>query len=263
MAPRTQLADLQRRPEASRTGVYILVGMDSDNSTREVVYIGEGDNIFTRLQKHDTDQVKDFWNDVVLFVSKDDNLTKAHARYLEAQLIKRALNAKQALVINQQAGPGGNLPEADIAEMEEMLEHMYLLLGILGVRAFHAPRVVRGETKSNKRAPKFEYTIAGLTAHCHLQDGEFVVLAGSYARTEVGESLPPAGRAERTELLESGVLEQTPKGLRFTQDYPFKSPSAAGRIIAGFPVNGRLAWRHVGTGKTFGEWEQSQLEVTD
>lgn len=32
---------------------------------------------------------KDFWNHAVLITSADDNITKAHARYLEARLIAR------------------------------------------------------------------------------------------------------------------------------------------------------------------------------
>lgn len=50
MAPRTQLAELQKRVEASRTGVYILVGPDSANPGRETIYIGEGDNAFLELK---------------------------------------------------------------------------------------------------------------------------------------------------------------------------------------------------------------------
>jgi hypothetical protein len=58
VAPRSQLADLAKRPEVKRTGVYFLVGPDPENPLRDKVYIGEGDNLLTRLPigRHTTGQ---------------------------------------------------------------------------------------------------------------------------------------------------------------------------------------------------------------
>ncbi|MCC9601004.1 hypothetical protein LOC67_10650 [Stieleria sp. JC731] len=49
VAPRTKLADLAKREEIVRTGVYILAGPDPENPSGEIVYIGEGDSVFKRL----------------------------------------------------------------------------------------------------------------------------------------------------------------------------------------------------------------------
>ncbi len=49
VSPRTKLAELAKREEITRTGVYILAGPDPENPMGEVVYIGEGDNVFKRL----------------------------------------------------------------------------------------------------------------------------------------------------------------------------------------------------------------------
>ena len=49
VAPRAMLADLAKREEVKRTGVYCLLGPDPENPTRDSIYIGEGDNVFKRL----------------------------------------------------------------------------------------------------------------------------------------------------------------------------------------------------------------------
>lgn len=50
--PRSRLAELIKRPECSRTGVYFLVGPDPDNAARSLVYIGESDDVASRLKQH-------------------------------------------------------------------------------------------------------------------------------------------------------------------------------------------------------------------
>lgn len=87
VASRTALPELVQRDEASRTGVYLLVGPDPSNASRNQVYVGEGDQIRTRLTSHDSDETKDFFTRAVFVVSKDENLTKAHGRYLESRII--------------------------------------------------------------------------------------------------------------------------------------------------------------------------------
>jgi hypothetical protein len=44
-APRSDLAQLLKRQEARRTGVYLLIGDDPDSLGGLLAYIGEGDDI--------------------------------------------------------------------------------------------------------------------------------------------------------------------------------------------------------------------------
>jgi len=78
--PRSELDGVLGRDEAAKSGVYFLTGTDSE-SGKSAVYIGEAESIRDRLRGH---LDKDFWNHVVFFISKDENLTKAHVRYLES-----------------------------------------------------------------------------------------------------------------------------------------------------------------------------------
>jgi len=73
--PRSRLKELGEWPEASRPGVYILFEKQS-GETGDRAYVGESENVNRRLKDHLRE--KDFWNEVVFFTSKDDNLTKSH-----------------------------------------------------------------------------------------------------------------------------------------------------------------------------------------
>ena len=51
-ASRSDVAELLRRDEASRTGVYLLLGEDSDASSGTQCYVGETDSIADRIKQH-------------------------------------------------------------------------------------------------------------------------------------------------------------------------------------------------------------------
>ncbi len=261
MVPRVGLEALSRRPEARRTGVYVLVGDDADHPARRAVYIGEGDDVFTRIRKHD--DAKDFWDQVVLFVSKDENLTKAHVRYVEARLISLAQTSRRATVMNGTEPEAGRLPEADQAEMEEFVEHIRMLASTLGVTVFDTtPLPSAGAGAASSSDVKLTFSGKGYAATAMLRGTQFVVLADSVARTEEAPSLGASSRALRAELLDAGVLKATATGYVFTQDHAFDSPSGAAQAINGANVNGRTSWR-LADGRTLKEWQDEQLGEAD
>jgi hypothetical protein len=71
-----------------------------------------------------------------LFTSKDQNLNKAHVRYLESRLVRLAHEAGRAEVDNANAPNAPSLSEAKAAEMDAFLDEMLVLLPVLDVRAF-------------------------------------------------------------------------------------------------------------------------------
>ena len=171
-----QLPDVRQRPEASRTGVYCLVGPDPTSSQRDIVYVGEGDNVFKRLVQHESDPAKDFWTRAVICVSKDENLTKSHGRYLEARLIDIAKRVGRATVVNGTDPPGNALPEADTSDMEYYLEQVQVVFPVLGFSFLDA---IPAETG---REQVFESFDVGTRARAIEANGEFVVLKGSTVR---------------------------------------------------------------------------------
>ena len=126
-APRTELDDLLRREELDKAGIYILSGVDPLSGSPRA-YIGEAEVIRDRLKQHKT---KEFWISAVVFVSKDENLTKAHVRYLESRLLSECAQVGRFTIEQNQAG-GSKLPESDREDMEVFLSRIRQLLPVLG-----------------------------------------------------------------------------------------------------------------------------------
>lgn len=258
--PRGGLELFAKREEARRTGVYILAGADPATPGRTKVYVGEADEVLTRLVAHDNDLEKDFWDRAVAFVSKDQNLTKAHVRYVEARLIDLASRARRATIDNKTKPPGGKLPEADVAEMEDFIWQVNLLLSTMGIDAFdQVPSASVATSESNRLdRPTFLMAGSGYSATCVVIDGEFVVQRGSTARIEEANSLGESTRAKRQELLASGVLVPARGAWEFTQDYAFGSASATAQVVCGANVNGRTSLK-TKEGMTFAAWQERQI----
>jgi hypothetical protein len=91
VASRAQLSEALQRDELARPGVYVLTGSDDSGSPR--LYVGEADVLGERLRNHASR--KDFWIRFIAFTSTDENLNKAHVRYLESKLIALAKAANQ------------------------------------------------------------------------------------------------------------------------------------------------------------------------
>jgi len=262
--PRSDLPMLLGREESSRTGVYLLIGDAPDSTGGLQVYIGEGDDISSRLTKHARE--KDFWERAVLLTSKDSNLTKAHARYLEARFLQIARDAQRSEVTNNTAPPVIALPEADVSDMEYYISQALIALPVLNVNVLRAPRPPRPDAAPSpisitKTSPRFtlENKRDGRLARAIEVDGEFTVLSGSQARHRHngnGSYVELRHRLER-----DGTIDTTDDPAVFTKDHVFASPSAAAAVVAGRSVNGRTSWVEDGTGLNYGEWQNSALEA--
>ncbi len=262
LLPRPQLADLAKRPELLRTGVYLLVGPDQGGGGRQRVYVGEGDVVWERLKEHD--KTKEFWTVCVAITSKDENLTKAHGRYLEHRLCGMVAAAGRATADNGTSPSVKPLPEPDRADMEYFLEQVRLILPVLGFDFLRPPATQDSEAgKSEPRSPKLILDEVGIRAEAYEIDGLFVVLAGSTARAEATPSWDTyrdvRARLEQEQKL---VLSETGK-LRFVQDVEFTSPSAAASVIVGSNRNGRLAWCLEDGRTSYADWKEHLLKAAE
>lgn len=265
VAPRSQTPDALKRPEAARTGVYLLTGEDPEHPSRLRVYIGEGDSVVDRIKAHAKDSSKEFWTHAFIITSKDANLTKAHARYLESRIVEIAKAAGRAAVANGTEPAPKLLPESDVADMEFFLSQVQLVLPVLGLDVLR-PKLSAagtGSTLSAKQALEgLTLTLSspkhGAEARAVENEGELTVLAGSVAtaKTFIANSYS----ALRQSLIEDGSLvERTGQGLVFATDVNFDSPSAAAAVILNRNANGRVEWRLEGSGQTLKDWQDAQL----
>ncbi len=256
VCPRTDLVKLGKRDAVRAAGVYLLIGPSEALASRLRVYVGEADDVWTRLQSHDSK--KDWWTWVVVFVSKDENLTKAHVRWLEAKLVRDIKDAKRADIENDVEPGGGHLPESDASDMETFLENLRLLLPTLGADVLGASALGPAD-----RGLVLELKWEDAKAECVLRDGKFMVRKSSTARTKEVESLGDSTRDLRRKLREDGVLAENGADLlRFTIDYPFDSQSAAAAVVAGTGLNGRAAWKVKGEGISYREWQEKQVAAS-
>ncbi len=248
--PRTELEPLLQREEARSAGIYLLTGIDP-LSGGPAVYIGEAESIQSRLKQH---LDKDFWNHVVYFTSKDENLTKSHIRYLEGRVIELAKRAGRASLTNSQSTTS-KLPESDRADMEIFLAKIEQLLPALGVEVL-VPIAAAPESNEDARALFCE--ISGLKATGHLTPNGIVVLAHSQAVLNPRPSAKdyPWILNAREQLINDGILVASNGHLRFTKNHEFPSPSAAAAIIHGGTANGRTAWKD-SAGKTLKQLESA------
>jgi len=234
-APRTDLNELLARDELKNPGVYILIGTDPDKGIPSC-YIGEAEVIHDRLKQH---KAEDYWVQSIVFVSKDENLTKAHIKYLEGHLITEARDAERFHVKNNKTS-GAKLPESAREEMEVFLEKVRQLLPVLGSDILTPqPGVTRDS--SNDLVCK----IKGLKANGRRTADGFVVFAGSQAVRDLRPAAPinhPFVVKLREKLSGEGTLISKGNHLIFKRDVEFSSPSAAAAVIHGGGANGLTAW---------------------
>jgi hypothetical protein len=235
-APRTEIDELLGREELGKTGVYILIG--SDPQTNEpLAYIGEAEILRDRLKQH---KIREFWVSVIAFLSKDENLTKAHVRYLESRILEEASRIKKFKLDQNQAG-GARLPESDREDMEIFLARIRQLLPVLGCDILTP--VTQLSTHRSVSA-RLIFQMKGALAHGQRTVSGFVVYKGSTAVLEERPSAEsyPYVLAKRKDLFAEGKLVEKDGFLLFTSDVEFSSPSAAAAVIHGGSANGLIAW---------------------
>ena len=247
--PRPLYAAVRDRDELKRAGVYVLWGYE-DFGQRLNVYIGEGDPIRSRLDQHVKDPDKDFWTHAVVFVSKDQNLNKAHIKYLESRLVQLANDSKRANLLNKNQPQYCRLSEAEIVDAEGFLENMLLCLPIVGLNIFEKSKITdSGDLILRAKGVEARgvYTAEG-----------FIVLAGSQAVKSEVPSIHSSLSKLRRELVETGVLTEDGDYYRFTEDYRFNSPSSAAGVVLGRSARGPEVWKD-NRNRTLSQIMESQI----
>ena len=252
-APRTEIDALIARDEAGKSGVYFLLGTDPD-SGQLATYIGEAEDIGSRLKQH---KAKDFWISAIAFVSKDENLTKAHTRFLEGRLIDEARKAGRTVLMNGQAS-GSRLPESDLHDMESFLERLLQLLPVLGTDILvPLATPAKAPVKSEILTCKTKDT----TATGRQIETGFVVFKGSTAVATERDSAAQSLVKMRARLREEGVLVERNGAYIFTRDHEFGSPSTAASVVCGGNTNGLISWRYA-DGRTIKDREAEGARQT-
>lgn len=248
--PRNRLGELSSWPEASKPGVYLLFEARLGDS-KPLAYIGESENVAERLTTHD--RQKDFWNEVVIFTSKDENLTKAHVKFLEFALVRWAKQADRYVLENGNTPPESSLPRADKDAMAEFVENLRMVLGTLGYPILEpllklAPTPQSGsyivEAQPQKGTAELDLTfrVNNLAAYGTLTDEGFVLKKGSQLSRGNTDSAASRVVKMKEQLKADGKIVPEGDHLVLLDDVLVSSSSYAAVMVAGTSRSGPQGW---------------------
>jgi hypothetical protein len=241
--PRTHYKLCLNREELRTPSIYFLFGYD-DETGEPVVYIGETEDALKRLGEHVQDSRKDYWHEAIVFFNKDDNLNKAHIKFLESKFYDMALDVKRYKVMNNQQPKRSMISEAEESDMEEFIDNCKIVLSALGHKAFDKLTPQKDQRGVNDQG-EVEYLYIknrnGVDAQGFMSSEGFVVCKGSTIRDGFSEKSIGSNIVKLRNLYESdGTIENR----LFTKDILFTSPSAASDLILGNSTSGPLTWKN-------------------
>lgn len=257
--PRRRLTELKNWKEAQCPGVYFLLEKHSTDG-RNSVYIGESENVFKRLTEHDRN--KDFWNEVIIFSSKDENLTKSHVKFLESRLSELTRNADIYSIENANKPTKSSLPRADKDAMEEFIYNTKIILGTLGHK-FLDPlnkEESSNELSSNSSVNEILYfNVNGLTSKGKVSDDGFILIRDSELSLKTTTSIPGKIKILREKLIAENILVEKDSKLILTKEIILSSPSYAAALVAGTSRSGPQSWKN-SNGKTLKSLEEKLIK---
>lgn len=233
--PRIKIKDCSDRSDLNTTGVYLLFGKNEEGN--DLVYIGEAENVLVRLNQHLSS--KDFWKETIVFISKDENLNKAHIKYLENRLHDLGTKTNRYVIENGCTPTLSSISESDRAEMEEFIENIKLMVNTLGHKVFEDKR----ELSTSRKDKELLYirSSRGCDAIAEQTSEGFLVLQGSKIADSVTPSISKSIKDVRLDLINKNIIVD----YEFKEDYIFSSPSYAATIVMGRSANGLTEWKTI------------------
>ncbi len=236
----------------SRSCVYLLIRSGADDDLPEI-YVGESDDF---SQRYTNGKFPIEFDTFMIFTSKDDNLTRAHVKWLELKLwsILKG-NSGKVLVANANTPTGSNLPRADIATMLTYLGNMIYVLEALGFDLFSvqertsispARAADKPHSEANQVSTQLYATAlpgrSDVRAFLRYSEGSYVLSAGSKVNPRATESLPSNVKKLRDQLLPEGSLVEGDGYLELLRDISFSKPSPASALVKGRSSTGHKDW---------------------
>ena len=258
--PRSRFSELKQWNESQRPGVYLLIEKDSSDENNRV-YIGESENVFKRLIDHD--RKKEFWNEVVILTSKDENLTKSHIKYLESRISVLVKEADRYSLENGNNPVESSLPRADKDAMEEFIYNTKIVLGTLGHK-FLEPinnsslKYYVKEDLDTLIGKKLYFNVNELKAFGKLSDEGFILIKDSEVSLKTTQSIPGKIKELRKKYIDDSLLVEMKDKLILTKDIVLSSPSYAAALVAGTSRSGPQSWKDI-KGRSLKSLEESLI----
>ena len=256
---------IQDIDELASPGLYFLINEDND-SMQKNIYIGEADEVNKRIQQHISG--KDWWDQFVVFISKDANLTKAHVRFLEKQFYLLAKNNTTSFNLKNSSEPSGSkLPQADIDVLNTFLENIVFCLNNLGIINFanngyeKETDIIESEVfYLNLTNDRKDENGNILQAKLIITSNGYRVLKGSFVESVMRESFqrhiyyPLRKKLENENVFNNSQYSEM---LITNKDIDFTAASPAASIVKYRATNGPKEW-HLKNGKTLDDFESQK-----
>lgn len=240
--PRTHYKSCVDITELRGTAVYLLFGEDVDTD-RPVVYVGETEDAYKRLDEHNKNEGKDYWTEAIVFVSQDNHFNKAHIKYLESRFYEIALDVDRYTVMNVKPPTKSTLAPEEVDEMEDFIDNARIITIALGYKVFEPLRGLPESIANDEAHPEMLYikTKNGINASGFISSEGFVVCKGSVVKSSINAKSAPKGAIKRREKLiaDGTIVDDT-----FVRDTLFSSPTAASDLIMGNNTSGPREWKN-------------------
>ena len=262
---RKHIPTLQKIEQLSYPGIYFLIGSYKETNEK-VLYVGKSNNLANRLQTHNSDHNKDWFESFVAFTSKNGDLNSSHAEYLEADFIELAQKNAGSITLDNSCGSNvkkdGKLTNMYMPRVEGYKKKALVIINNLNLLEF----MNTGEEKTPKQIPNGDIVFTmnlkrnnkDKVASLEITENGYKLVKGSYvAKDEAPYFSGMSAYKKRNELIDKGLLQDIGDIYITTEDIYFKSPSGASDVVAGSSTNGRTEWK-LENGTTLDAYEQRQ-----
>ena len=239
--PRTHYKTCADIDDLRGTAVYLLFGEDEDTD-RPVVYVGETEDAYKRLDEHSKSEGKEYWTEAIVFVSQDNHFNKAHIKYLESRFYEIALDVDRYTVMNAKPPTKSALAPDEVDEMEDFIDNARIITIALGYKVFEHLRNTSDNNSDDVQNTELFYikTKNGIDATGFVSPEGFVVCKGSVIRSSMAKSVPKGAAKRREKLISDGTIVDN----TFVRDTLFSSPTSASDLIMGNNTSGPREWKN-------------------
>jgi Domain of unknown function (DUF4357) len=235
--PRIKVKEYNSRDELKRPGVYILFGKNEIDE--DAAYVGEAEIGIDRLQQQLNE--KEFWNEAIIFNSKDKYLNKASIKYLEHRMYDAAQKAARYEISNGNIPPKPEISEAEQAELEEFLYNIKVLTATLGHRIFEELKETI-EVLGKKEVIFFCKSGNGADAKGTFSTEGFVVFKDSIFVGNNQPKIHEGYRRQKEKLIQDGILVPCNGNYKLQKHFTFSSSTRAAQIVLGRSASGPIEW---------------------
>lgn len=175
-----------------------------------------------------------------MFVSKENALNKAWAKYLEYSLYMMAKESDRCKIANKSVPSKSSLSETDETEVLEYLDDLRLIMSAMGYKFLEKLQLDTNKEEPDEvcyiRSARLNIDASGKM----VTDGFLIFKGSTIAYTDTDN----IGGYTYSNLKNKLIADGTIKDNRFTKDCLFSSCSAASSVVKGYNTNGWIEWKN-------------------